>query len=61
MYRIQTVQTRVESLLSDGPNQFGAFCEALVNLPLSCVWQGYGSAIFLEFGKTQPKVKRDGA
>ncbi|MEO0910523.1 MAG: hypothetical protein AAFX96_09375 [Pseudomonadota bacterium] len=34
----------------------------LVGMPLSLLWQGYGSAIFLEFGSLTPAGKRrDGA
>ena len=28
---------------------------------MSRVWQGYGSAIFVEFGKVQPRQRRDGS
>ncbi len=33
----------------------------LVSQPLSAVWRGYGSAIFLEFGGLSPRVRRDGS
>jgi hypothetical protein len=39
---------------------FAAFTETLIGLPVSRVWQGYGSAIFLEFGKLHSTRKRDG-
>ncbi|MEO6803973.1 MAG: hypothetical protein ABI197_12100 [Granulicella sp.] len=28
---------------------------------MSHIWQGYGSAIFLEFGQLQPRQRRDGS
>ncbi len=42
-------------------SDFQAFCVPLVGLPVSCVWQGCGSAIFLEFGTVQPRTRRDGS
>lgn len=39
---------------------FGAFVSPLLGLPLSRLWQGYGSAIFLEFGRLHSTKKRDG-
>ena len=40
--------------------EFISFSSPLVGLPISRVWQGYGSAIFLEFGKLSTTTKRDG-
>jgi hypothetical protein len=40
---------------------FYAFSASLVGLPVSRIWQGYGSAIFLEFGEVQPRRRRDGS
>jgi hypothetical protein len=40
---------------------FGTFSAALIGLPVSRIWQGYGSAIFVEFGKVQPRRRRDGS
>lgn len=37
-----------------------AFREPLIGLPLSHLWRGYGSAIFLEFGLLAPRVRRNG-
>lgn len=34
---------------------------ALISQPLSAVWRGHGSAIFLEFGRLSPQAKRDGS
>lgn len=34
---------------------------SLVGLPISHVWRGYGSAIFIECGKLQPVANRDGS
>ena len=33
----------------------------LVGLPVSHAWNGYGSALFLEFGALQQSMKRDGS
>ena len=40
---------------------FEAYSAPLIGLPLSRIWQGYGSAIFLEFGSVQPRRRRDGS
>ena len=60
MCRIQTVRNRVESLLPDAPDHFVAFSKSLIGLPVSHLWQGYGSAIFLEFGELRQRLRRDG-
>jgi hypothetical protein len=39
---------------------FEQFTKSLIGLPVSRVWQGYGSAIFLEFGVLHSTRKRDG-
>jgi hypothetical protein len=39
---------------------FDLFAKPLIGLPVSRVWQGYGSAIFVEFGKLHSTVKRSG-
>ncbi len=39
---------------------FRLFTSSLVGLPVSRVWQGYGSAIFLEFGKLHSTRKKNG-
>ena len=36
------------------------FRDALVGLPLSHLWRGYGSAIFLQFGRLTPMTRRSG-
>ena len=47
---------------SENPQtDFATFTLPLIGLPVSRVWQGYGSAIFLEFGKVQPRRRRDGS
>ncbi|WP_244477526.1 MULTISPECIES: hypothetical protein [unclassified Rhizobium] len=33
----------------------------LISLPLSAVWRGHGSALFLEFGHLSPQMKRNGS
>ena len=40
---------------------FETYRSTLVSQPLSALWRGHGSAIFLEFGRLSPKVKRDGS
>lgn len=40
---------------------FESFAASLVGMPISHVWRGYGSAIFIECGNLQPFVKRDGS
>lgn len=49
-----------------GPDSIGAisferFAAPLLALPVSHVWQGHGSAVFLEFGKLTPRTKHDGS
>jgi hypothetical protein len=39
---------------------FELFSSPLIGLPVSRVWQGYGSAIFVEFGKLHSTLARDG-
>lgn len=40
---------------------FEPFAVSLVGLPISHVWRGYGSALFIEFGRLQPVAKHDGS
>ena len=40
---------------------FEPFAASLIGLPISHVWRGYGSALFIEFGKLHPVAKRDGS
>jgi hypothetical protein len=40
---------------------FSLFTSPLIGLPVTRIWQGYGSAIFLEFGIVQPRRRRDGS
>jgi hypothetical protein len=42
----------------NGGPDFKAFSLPLIGLPVSSVWQGHGSAIFLEFGILQPPHQR---
>jgi len=46
-----------ESTIAD----FDTFTSPLIGLPVSGVWQGYGSAIFLEFGDVQRRRRSDGS
>lgn len=43
-----------------GKQEFDNFCAPLIGMPVSHVWRGYGSAIFLEFGKLKPTTRLDG-
>jgi hypothetical protein len=39
-------------------DDFEDFASPLIGLPVSHIWNGYGSAIFLEFGSLTPSTKR---
>ncbi|EIZ77603.1 hypothetical protein WSK_3839 [Novosphingobium sp. Rr 2-17] len=39
---------------------FESFAASLIGLPISHVWRGYGSAVFIECGKLSPVTQRDG-
>jgi hypothetical protein len=41
-------------------SDFSTFVAPLIGLPVSRIWQGYGSAIFLEFGRLHSTRKRGG-
>jgi hypothetical protein len=41
--------------------EFDAFAATLVGLPISHVWRGYGSAIFIEIGELSQRLRRDGS
>ena len=40
---------------------FEPFAASLIGLPITHIWRGYGSAVFIECGNLQPKAKRDGS
>jgi hypothetical protein len=40
---------------------FDEITRDLIGLPLSHLWNGYGSALFLEFGALEPRKRRDGS
>jgi hypothetical protein len=42
------------------PSNFEAFVNPLIGKQVTRIWQGYGSAIFAEFGVLQSRRKRDG-
>ncbi|MGJ4907313.1 hypothetical protein [Bradyrhizobium sp. HKCCYLS2033] len=44
----------------DGVDLLRTFRDPLIGLPLSHVWRGAGSAIFLEFGHLTGRTRRDG-
>ena len=45
--------------MNEAPD-FGRFAAPLIGLPISRIWQGYGSAIFIEFGRMHSTKTRDG-
>jgi hypothetical protein len=45
---------------NDSASALQAFRDRLMGLPLSHLWRGYGSAIFLEFGRLTPRSRRSG-
>jgi hypothetical protein len=49
---------RINKLLEPS---FDEFCAPLIGLTVNNVWQGYGSAIFLEFGRLEIRRRRDGS
>lgn len=40
---------------------FEQLAKSLIGLPIGHIWRGYGSAIFLEFGKLRSRYRRDGS
>jgi len=40
---------------------FEKYRTALLSLPLSSIWRGHGSALFLEFGELRGTTRRDGS
>ena len=40
---------------------FDSFAATMIGLPVSHVWRGYGSAIFIELGALAPRTDRDGS
>jgi len=52
---------QMKSVSGDAQIDFAFFTLPLIGLPVSRIWQGYGSAIFLEFGRVQPRRRRDGS
>ena len=51
------------SLSNDNVSALQTFRDSLIGLPLSHLWRGFGSAIFLEFGRLTPstRTRRDGS
>lgn len=47
--------------MQDALNEFASFSAPLIGLPIGRVWRGYGSTIFLEFGRVQPRRRADGS
>jgi hypothetical protein len=42
------------------PRDVAAFTAPLIGLPVSHVWQGHGTALFIEFGTLRPTLRSDG-
>jgi hypothetical protein len=40
---------------------FEALAASLSGQPINCLWRGYGSAVFIEFGDLTPRTNRDGS
>src|SRR5580658_5239619 len=47
--------------MQNAQNEYATFSAPVIGLPISRVWQGYGSAIFFEFGRIQPSRRLDGS
>jgi hypothetical protein len=45
---------------NDSASALQTFRDGLIGLPLSHLWRGYGSAIFLEFGRLTTRTRRSG-
>ena len=45
----------------DTSTAFEALAASLSGQPISYLWRGYGSAIFIEFGDLTPRTNRDGS
>jgi hypothetical protein len=45
----------------DALTAFEAVAASLIGQPISYIWQGYGSAVFIEFGDLSPRTNRDGS
>lgn len=45
----------------EASNAFEAVAASLIGQPISYIWQGYGSAVFIEFGDLSPRTDRDGS
>jgi hypothetical protein len=52
--------SRGASLSNDDASVLQTFRDPLIGLPLSHLWRGAGSAIFLEFGRLAARTRRDG-
>jgi hypothetical protein len=44
----------------DNTSALKDFRDGLIGLPVSHLWRGYGSAIFLEFGRLTPRIRPSG-
>jgi hypothetical protein len=42
-------------------DEFSTFGRPLVGLPMSHLWRGHGSALFLEFGQLKQQIRQDGS
>ena len=58
--RMDNLITQIVKSLPKIPSS-GAYREALLGLPVSHVWRGHGTALFVEFGELHAKKKHDGS
>jgi hypothetical protein len=42
-------------------SSFQQFCAPLIGMPVTHIWRGYGTALFLEFGDLHPRRLLDGS
>lgn len=58
--RMDNLITKIVKSLPKIPS-LGAYRKALLGLPVSHVWRGHGSALFVEFGELHAQKKQDGS
>lgn len=59
-YRPEAIVNGAKDLVRMGLQLFETYRQAMIGLPLSSIWRGYGTAIFLEFGELFPVQRKDG-
>lgn len=61
MWRHALCGHRIWSMTSSDVDKFREFTKGMVGSPVGHLWNGYGSALFLEFGHLTPRIRRDGS